>query len=310
MTLSILLTGKNGQVGEELGRMLPRLGKLTALGREDLDLSKPDEVRRAIRGVGPNLIVNAAAYTAVDRAERDEAAARAVNADAPGVMAEEAKRIGAALVHYSTDYVFDGSKPTPYEENDLTNPLGVYGRTKREGEQAIESAGVPHLTFRTSWVYATRGRNFLLTILRLATEREELRIVEDQAGAPTWSRAIALATTRILERILQSQGGFSSGEFSGIYHMTAGGRTTWYDFARAILEESGRQSPSVPWFAAATNGMPLLTRQVVPIATADYPTPARRPPNSVLSNSRLTATFGFGLPDWRDGLHQAFIDER
>lgn len=308
MTLTILLVGKNGQVGEELVRALPRLGNVTAVGREELDLSKPEDIRRVIRGVRPNLIVNAAAYTAVDKAESDEAAARAINADAPAVMAEEAKRVGAALVHYSTDYVFDGSKKSPYEEDDLTNPLSVYGKTKLEGEQAITSAGVPHLIFRTSWVYATRGKNFLLTVLRLATQRAELRIVQDQAGAPTWSREIAASTAEILEQSIQKEAGPSLTGIHGIYHMTAGGETTWYDFARAILEEARMQPQKGLWFAAATNGLPLIAQRVVPISTAEYPTPARRPVNSILSNSRLKQTFGFELPDWRKQLQTALSD--
>jgi dTDP-4-dehydrorhamnose reductase len=310
MTPTILLTGKNGQVGEELVRVLPRLGKLTAVGRQDLDLLKPEDIRRIIREIRPNLIVNAAAYTAVDQAESDEAAARAVNAGAPAVMAEEAKHIGASLVHYSTDYVFDGSKKSPYKENDQTNPLNVYGKTKLEGEQAIRSSGVPHLIFRTSWVYATRGKNFLLTILRLATRREELRIVQDQAGAPTWSREIAAGTAQILDQLLQKDAGQSFAGKSGTYHMTAAGETTWYDFAKAILEESASQTKNLPWFVAATNGRPLITQRVVPIASAEYPTPARRSLNSILANSRLEKAFGLTLPDWRTQLQSAFAYKR
>jgi dTDP-4-dehydrorhamnose reductase len=306
MTPAILLTGKNGQVGEELLRVLPRLGNLTALGRQELDLSRPEDVRRIIREVRPNLIVNAAAYTAVDQAERDEAAARAINADAPAVMAEEAKRIGATLVHYSTDYVFDGSKKSPYGETDPTNPLNVYGQTKLEGEEAIRNSGVAHLIFRTSWVYATRGKNFLLTILRLATQREELRIVQDQTGAPTWSREIASATSRILAQLLQENGGSSFQGSTGTYHMTASGETTWYDFARAILEESSGTPQTASWFAAATNGRALVTRRVVPITTEEFPTPASRPLYSVLSNSLLTKTFGVALPNWREQMNATF----
>jgi dTDP-4-dehydrorhamnose reductase len=306
MTPAILLTGKNGQVGEELLRVLPRLGNLTALGRQELDLSRPEDVRRIIREVRPNLIVNAAAYTAVDQAERDEAAARAINADAPAVMAEEAKRIGATLVHYSTDYVFDGSKKSPYGETDPTNPLNVYGQTKLEGEEAIRNSGVAHLIFRTSWVYATRGKNFLLTILRLATQREELRIVQDQTGAPTWSREIASATSRILAQQLQENGGSSFQGRTGTYHMTASGETTWYDFARAILEESSGTPQTASWFAAATNGRALVTRRVVPITTEEFPTPASRPLYSVLSNSLLTKTFGVALPNWREQMNATF----
>ncbi len=198
----ILLTGKNGQVGCELLRLLPQLGELVAVGHNQLDLSKPADIRRIIQDVRPQLIVNAAAYTAVDQAERDETTAQAVNTEAPGLMAEEAKKIGAVLVHYSTDYVFDGAKRLPYDEADSANPINVYGKTKLAGEQAIRGSGVPHLIFRTSWVYATRGRNFLLTILRLATEREELRIVCDQTGAPTWGREIAVSTANTLAQVI------------------------------------------------------------------------------------------------------------
>ena len=251
--------------------------------------------------------MNAAAYTAVDKAESEEAVARAINAEAPAIMAEEARKIGASLVHYSTDYVFDGSKDTPYDENDATNPQNVYGRTKLEGERAIQASGVPHLIFRTAWVYATQGRNFLLTILRLATQREELRIVRDQIGAPTLSNEIAGATTKIVAQIcVKERGGFSLDDVSGIYHMTAGGETSWYDFAKAILEEAAAISPSTSWFAAATNNLPLATRRVIPISTSEYPTPARRPAYSVLSNARLVRTFSLQLPEWRKQLHSIF----
>src|SRR6266566_2723292 len=194
----ILLTGKNGQVGAELLRLLPQLGEVVALGHDQLDLSNVSDIRRTIQEVRPQLIVNAAAYTAVDQAEADETTARAVNAEAPGIIAEEAKKIGAALIHYSTDYVFDGTKKTPYDESDSTNPINAYGQTKFAGEEAIRGSGVPHLIFRTAWVYATRGHNFLLKILRLATEREELKIVSDQVGAPTCASEVAAATSRIL----------------------------------------------------------------------------------------------------------------
>src|ERR1700730_16874058 len=198
MKPAILLIGSNGQVGRELNSTLPRIGEVTALDRQRLDLTQPEEIRRAIRNFHPAFIVNAAAYTAVDKAESEEIVARVINAEAPTVMAEEAKKIGASLIHFSTDYVFDGSDTTPYDEDDPTNPQNVYGRTKLEGERAIQASDAPYLIFRTAWVYATRGRNFLLTILRLATEREELKIVRDQIGAPTLSREIAAAVTNIL----------------------------------------------------------------------------------------------------------------
>jgi dTDP-4-dehydrorhamnose reductase len=307
MRLGILLIGSNGQVGQELNTLLPRAGDVTSLDRQQLDLTRPEEIRRAIRAYRPALIVNAAAYTAVDKAESEEAMARSVNAEAPAVMAEEAGKIGASLIHYSTDYVFDGSKTTPYDENDLANPQNVYGRTKLEDERAIQASGTPHLIFRTAWVYATQGRNFLLTILRLATQREELRIVRDQIGAPTLSSEIAGATTKIIAQICEKERRrFSLDEVSGVYHMTARGETSWYDFAKAIVEESAVILPSIPWFAAATNNQPLVTHRVIPISTAEYPTPARRPAYSVLSNARLARTFSLDLPEWRTTLRSIF----
>src|ERR1700693_3249357 len=235
MKPAILLIGTNGQVGRELNRMLPRIGEVTALNRQLLSLTKPKEIRRAIRTFHPSFIVNAAAYTAVDKAESEETVARAINAEAPAVMAEEAKKIGASLIHFSTDYVFDGTKTFAYDEDDPANPQNVYGRTKLEGERAIQASGATHLIFRTAWVYATQGRNFLLTILRLATQREELKIVRDQIGAPTLRREIARATTKILAQICaRERGPISLADVSGIYHMTAGGETSWYDFTNAI----------------------------------------------------------------------------
>jgi dTDP-4-dehydrorhamnose reductase len=303
----ILLTGKTGQVGSELLRLLPRLGEVVAPGRHELDLLDTNSIRRAVREIRPELIVNAAAYTAVDVAESQEADAYAINANAPAVFAEEAKKIGAEIVHYSTDYVFDGLKRTPYEETDRTAPISVYGKTKLAGEQAIVMSGVPHLIFRTAWVYARQGRNFLLTILRLATEKEELRIVRDQSGTPTWSREIAMATVKILVQITNRSSNASTvPQISGIYHLTAGGETTWYDFACAILEEAACISPEVPWFAEATKRRPIIASGILPITTAEYPTPASRPACSVLSNSRLNRTFGYHLPDWRTQLGELF----
>jgi dTDP-4-dehydrorhamnose reductase len=307
MKPAILLIGTNGQVGRELNRMLPRVGNVTALDRQRLDLRKPEEIRRAIRAFHPAYIVNAAAYTAVDKAESEEAVARAINAAAPAVMAEEAGKIGASLIHYSTDYVFDGTKTTPYDEDDPTNPQNVYGRTKLEGEQAIQDSGAAHLIFRTEWVYATEGKNFLLTILRLATQREELKIVCDQTGAPTLSTEIAKATTKILEQISSGNGGpFSLADVSGIYHLTAGGETTWYDFTKAILEEAVKLPVDTPWFASATSNLPLIIQRVIPIPASEYPTPAKRPAYSILSNARLNRTFSLQLPDWRKQLHSVF----
>jgi dTDP-4-dehydrorhamnose reductase len=300
MNLKILLTGKNGQIGHELSRLLPQLGDVVALDRQQVDLTKPEQIRHAIRDARPQIIVNTAAYTAVDQAEKEEALARTINADAPGLMAEEAKKIGAVLVHYSTDYVFDGSKTSPYVENDPPNPINAYGRTKLAGEQAIAAASAAHLIIRTAWVYGTRGKNFLLTILRLATESEELRIVRDQTGAPTWAREIAAATTRILKQVSGREGPVASlSNLGGIYHMTAAGETNWCEFAQAILNLAGQAPAKAPWFVSATEGRPIVTRRIVPITTAEYPTAACRPAYSVLSNSRCQRIFGFALPDWK-----------
>ena len=306
MNARILLTGKNGQVGSELQRLLPRLGETIALGHAELDLTDPDAIHRVLREVRPELIVNAAAYTAVDRAETEQAAAWAANAAAPGVMAEAAKKIGAALVHYSTDYVFDGHKTSPYVEDDPINPINTYGKTKFAGEQAIRDAGLPHLILRTAWVYAVRGKNFLLTILRLATQNQELRVVGDQLGAPTWSGMIAAATTRILEQVSPPRSSFlRMAELSGTYHLTASGQTSWCGFAQAILEECSDPARVGAWLAAATGGRPLIAQRVNSITTSVYPTPAKRPRYSVLSNDRLRRTFGFELPDWRTQLRMA-----
>ena len=306
----ILLTGKNGQVGGELLRFLPQVGEVIAFGHDQLDLSNPSDIRRTIRDVQPQLIVNAAAYTAVDQAETDEATAQAVNAEAPGLMAEEAKKIGAVLVHYSTDYVFDGTKKTPYDEMDSANPLNVYGKTKFAGEQAIRCSGLPHLIFRTGWVYARQGRNFLLTILRLATEREELRIVSDQIGAPTCASEVAAATAKILTSMRDSNDGdFVFSEVSGTYHMSAAGQTTWYDFAKTILEKAEATSHILEWFAAATKERPLIARRLIPISTKEFGSPTHRPAYSILSNSRLIQTLGVALPDWQAQLQCCFVPD-
>jgi dTDP-4-dehydrorhamnose reductase len=285
----ILLTGKNGQVGLELARVLAPLGTLHAHDRSTLDLANPDALRAACRGLKPDLIVNAAAYTAVDKAESESDLARAINARAPGVLAEEAKRLGAVLVHYSTDYVFDGTKRTPYVETDRTNPINEYGRSKLAGEQAIGAVGCKHLIFRTSWVYGPRGKNFLLTMLALAKTRDELRIVDDQHGAPTTSRFLAEATVTALRAIP------AQGISSGIYHMTPSGETTWRRFASAIFERAARR----PGFRSP---------RVIPIASSEYPTPARRPAYSVLATERLRSTFGVEAPTWETLLGEC-LDE-
>jgi dTDP-4-dehydrorhamnose reductase len=306
----ILLTGKSGQVGGELLRLLPQLGEVVAPGREQLDLSKPGDIRRTIVEVRPQLIVNAAAYTAVDQAETDQATAQAINQEAPGVMAVEAKKIGAMLLHYSTDYVFDGTKKAPYDEADAASPINIYGKTKFAGEQAIRSSGVPHLIFRTAWVYATHGRNFLLTIVRLATEREELRIVSDQVGAPTCAADLADATCKILAGIgKRNRGQFIFTEVSGTYHMSAAGQTTWYEFAKGILEEALATQHDLAWLSDATKRRRLIAQHVIPISTEEFGSPTRRPAYSVLSNSHLMQSFGVTLPDWRSQLHRCFVPD-
>lgn len=303
----ILLIGKTGQIGMELCLRLPRLGEVVAPDRQELDLSNPDQIRQMVRSVSPRVIVNAAAYTAVDLAESNEALAQTINATAPGVLAEEAQKLGALLVHYSTDYVFDGAKNAPYAEDDSPNPQNAYGRTKLSGEIAIRQTGALHLIFRTAWVYGREGRNFLLAVLRLATQNEELKIVRDQIGAPTWSREIAERTVQVLSQVSGGDDRTALAQTdSGIYHMTAAGETTWYDFAKGILEEVSSRSSQEPWVAAATQQRPLIARRVVPITTAEYPTPARRPPYSVLSNARLAGRFGIHLPDWKTQLHSIF----
>lgn len=272
----ILLTGKNGQVGWELQRTLAPLGEVVAYNRTELDLADRDRLIAVIRDTKPDIIVNAAAYTAVDQAESDTAMAMAINAIAPGILAEEAKRLDALLVHYSTDYVFDGRKDGAYTEDDAPNPLNAYGRSKLVGEQAIAAAGGRHLILRTSWVFGNRGRNFLRTMLRLAAERDELRIVDDQFGAPTWSRMIAEATALALARSAPAQ---------GLFHLASRGETSWFGFAERI-------------FALADASRPRLT----PCTSADYPLPAQRPANSRLDSGRLAREAGLELPDWADAL--------
>ena len=275
---AILLTGADGQVGLELSRLLAASGDVVAANRKMLDLADPDAIVTLVRRVKPSLIVNAGAYTAVDRAESEAELARAVNSSAPRILAEEAKRASAVLVHYSTDYVFDGKQTTPYKEDAPAAPLNVYGQTKLEGEQAIAAVGTRSIVLRTSWVYGLTGRNFLLTMRRLAAERDELRIVSDQTGVPNWSRTLAASTARIVDAGLGALG-----ERSGLYHLSCSGETSWYEFARAILGDGPKP-------------------RIVPVTTADYPTPARRPAYGVLDASRFESTFGFALPHWRDAL--------
>ena len=309
MKPTILLTGKGGQLGGELGRLLPSLGPVIAPERGAMDLYSPDQIRQLLRHARPQLVVNAAAYTAVDAAESDQANALAANAEGPRVLAFESKKLGATLVHFSTDYVFDGAKRTPYLESDATGPLNAYGRSKLAGESAIRDSGAAHLIFRTSWVYAIHGRNFLRTILRLATEREELRVIDDQIGAPTCAADLAEATVRILASVINKNARPGCSEVSGTYHMTAAGQTSWYEFAKAILEQASAAPPGLPWLSAITNGRPLIARRVVPIPTAEFGSPTRRPAYSVLCNERLKQDFGVALPDWRSQLQKCFSAE-
>lgn len=281
----ILLTGATGQVGWELARALAPLGTIVSPSRSELDLAKPATLAAAVDEIKPDVIVNAAAYTAVDQAESETAAAMAVNAEAPEALAKAARKHGALMIHYSTDYVYDGDKTDAYTEDDAANPLSVYGKSKLAGDEAVRASGADHLILRTSWVYAARGKNFLLTILRLATEREELRIVDDQTGAPSWSRLIAVSTGVALRQDLarRQQGAFAS----GIYNLTVGGAVTWFGFANAIIN------------AARQHGVAMKCREVVPITTADYPLPARRPANSRLSNEKIARRYGLRLPEWQ-----------
>ena len=289
--MRVLLIGRSGQVGWELQRALASLGGLVALDRAGMDLADPDSIHRAIADARPEVIVNAAAYTAVDKAESEPDLAMRINGVAPGIIAEEAARIGALLVHYSTDYVFNGAKDAPYREDDPPAPLNVYGRTKLAGEEAVRAAGGPHLIFRTSWVYSSRGSNFLPTMLRLARERSELRIVSDQVGAPTWARGIAELTARAL-----GAGPGLARERSGVYHLTAGGTVSWFGFAQAIFEQASARSAE---FKAPA---------VIPIRSSQFPTPARRPANSRLDTARLTAAFGLTPPSWQQMLGQCMSE--
>jgi dTDP-4-dehydrorhamnose reductase len=305
MSLRILVTGATGQVGWQLQRTLAPLGAIVARTRSELDLANPDVVAKYVRELAPDIVVNAAAYTAVDKAESEPELAQTINAATPGRIAEELARTGGLLLHYSTDYVFDGSKAGPYVEDDPTAPLNVYGQTKLAGEQAIVASGCAHVILRTSWVYDTRGKNFLRTVLRLAREREELRMVNDQHGAPTWARAIAEATAQIVTLCARQHKG-SGWLIGGTFHLTAGGTTTWAGFAQQILEE---YEALAAWPADTGEfGAPLLAEGVIPITTDQYKLPAQRPHNSVLSNEKLLSTFGLKLPDWPVLLRLALQD--
>lgn len=293
--MKILLIGVTGQVGRELERTLSSLGVVTSLRRSDLDLCNPVEIRRVINAKKPELLVNAAAYTAVDRAETDENLAMAVNGKAPAIMAEALKQWGGILVHYSTDYVFDGSKKGSYTEQDDPAPLNVYGLSKLEGEEAIKNAGIPYFILRTSWIYGARGQNFLHTMIRLMKEREHLRVVADQLGAPTWCRNIAETTAQILSQVFSPLSKFDFEKHGGIYHLSAGGTTSWHGFAEAIRKHF--PYPDL-----------LQCKDIQPIKTEDYPLPAPRPRNSVLDGNRLKKSFGLSLPNWEICLKQVLED--
>lgn len=287
---NILILGKSGQVGWELQRTLAPLGQIIAIDQDTVDLSKPDAIMQTIRRLRPDIIVNAAAYTAVDKAESEQALAMAINGTAPGVMAEEAKRIGAVLIHYSTDYVFNGKAAKPYKEEDQPQPLNIYGHTKLAGEQAIRSVGGSYIILRTSWVYGMRGKNFLLTMLKLAHEKSQLKVVADQVGAPTWSRMLAQATAHILASCHE-------GDKWGLYHLSADGQTSWKEFAQMI-------------FKIASQNPEFKAPEVIAIPSSDYPTPAQRPLYSMLCNAKVQEAFSMKMPSWDDALELCMQDLR
>lgn len=303
----IMVTGTTGQVGRELLRSLAGLGRIVGVDRAALDLEDPARIREAVRALRPSLIVNPAAYTLVDQAENDVARAFQVNACAPGILAEEAARLGVPLIHYSTDYVYDGAKGSDYDETDPTNPRNVYGRSKLSGEDAIRASHCRHLIFRTGWIYGGAGRNFVDTMLRLGATRDVVRVVDDQFGAPTWARVLADISANVIARSLAASGTQHGGrplphaldagdevwwrDMGGTYHVSAGGETSWAECARAIFAYAG------------------VACRVEPIPTSAYPTPARRPARSCLSNDKLTRTFGLAAPDWRTSLRN-FLDDR
>ena len=289
--MKILLTGKTGQLGFELRRSLAPLAEVVALDSHACDLSDPDAIRRWVREVRPAVIVNAAAYTAVDKAESEPQRAYAINAEAPGILAEEAARLGALIVHYSTDYVFDGSKEQgAYSETDAPHPVSVYGSSKLAGEQAVAAANQRHLILRTSWVVGVHGQNFAKTMLRLAAEKEQLNIVADQWGAPTSAALLADITGHLLREHQRC----ASGDFPyGLYHLTASGETNWHQYASHVIEHA----------RAAGKPMRVAANAVQPIATSNYPTPARRPLNSRLSTHKLQQAFGLRLPEWQEGVN-------
>jgi dTDP-4-dehydrorhamnose reductase len=283
--MKILLTGLDGQLGKQLQPLLAPLGDLTTVGRETLDLANPENISRVIEEVKPEIIVNAAAYTAVDKSESEVELATAVNGTAPGILAAEAEKLGATLIHVSTDYVFDGTRSVPYLETDPTNPLGVYGGSKLMGEEAIQQTNAKYVIIRTAWVYGALGKgNFVKTMLRLGKEREELRVVYDQVGTPTWTGDLAKAISELIPRL--------NADNLGFYHYTNSGAISWYDFAIAIFEEAEKL------------GFPLKIKRVVPITTAEYPTPAKRPAYSVLNCAKISKVLETHPPHWRQGLRE------
>ncbi|ACK64574.1 dTDP-4-dehydrorhamnose reductase [Rippkaea orientalis PCC 8801] len=286
MSKKILVTGIDGQVGQELKKTLNPLGEVIGVNRQTIDLTKPDRLRQLIQEIHPNIIINGAAYTAVDQAEKEPELALAVNGIAPTIIAEEAHKLGAFLLHISTDYVFDGTKNIPYTEEDPTHPLSVYGQSKLAGEQGIQKHSDRYVILRTAWVYGSYGKsNFVKTMLRLGQEREQIRVVSDQIGSPTWAQDIAQTINQLLLTL-------DLKNTAEIYHFTNSGVASWYDFAVTIFEE------------AQNIGFPLKVQQVDPITTADYPTPAKRPSSSVLSGQKITATLGKYAPYWRNSLKQ------
>lgn len=291
--MKMLLLGAHGQVGWELQRALAPLGELITLDRhQGGDLAQPEALAAAVRAVQPAVIVNAAAHTAVDRAEGEADLAQRINAESPGVLAREAQALGAWLVHFSTDYVFDGSGDQPRHEDAATGPLSVYGHSKLAGERLIQASGCRHLILRTSWVYAARGGNFAKTMLRLAAEREQLQVVDDQIGAPTGAELIADVSAQALRQAWQQPA------LSGLYHLAAGGQTSWHGYARHVIE----------WARERGQPLKLPADRLLPIPSSAYPTPARRPLNSRLDTRRLQQTFGLQLPDWRAGVDRMLTE--
>ena len=285
--MKILLTGKTGQIGEELNNIVGDLGNLINVGKDQLDLSKPNSIEPVILDIKPDIIINPAAYTAVDKAEEEPDLAMMVNALAPGLLAKAARKVGAGLIHYSTDYVFDGCSKIPYKEEDPPNPLNVYGRTKLAGEKALAEAEVPFLIIRTGWVYSLHGKNFLRTIKKLAEEKDIIQVVDDQIGAPTWARSVALKTHQILKQCLNKKWlETKDSSLSGIFHLTCQGKTSWHGFAREVLNMSNTSQNT----------------KLIAIPTSDYAAPTVRPPNSLLNNEKIQKVFGLDMPHWEDAL--------